>query len=100
MKKKSQYETPEQFKSQEESEKGQRESKKGQACMEKSGARRKQRSDCARQGILGQWGTVEDVRMREGGKSCEFQRGLFSGVEKGSIGVPRSRAPDGRLGRL
>lgn len=68
--------------------------------MEKSGARRKQRSDCARQGILGQWGTVEDVRMREGGKSCEFQRGLFSGVEKGSIGVPRSRAPDGRLGRL
>lgn len=68
--------------------------------MEKSGTRRKQRSDCARQDISGQWGAVEDVRMREGGKSCEFQRGPFSGVEKGSIGVSRSRDPKGRLGRL
>lgn len=68
--------------------------------MEKSGARRKQRSDCARQGISGQWGVMEDVRMREGSKSCEFQRGPFSGIDKGSIRVPRSRDPGGRLDRL
>lgn len=53
-----------------------------------------------RAGQLRAMGAIGGVRVRVGGKSCEFQRDPFSDVEKRLNEVPTSKDPEGSLGRL